>query len=206
MSDHQHAESEDSSNTQVEPGSPFDKSAPAADKDQPQPRVNFTNAFQNTQVENVEEEKAQDRRPKREELHMGDVHEQLGFGFSSKKKWTILTIIFLVQVSMNFNTSLYSNGLEGISSTYGVSEQGARCGAMIFLVLYAFGCELWAPWSEELGRKPVLQLSLALVNIWNFPVSLNVGRFDEKRELTGVAGRFGSELRLPHGRPCSGWY
>jgi len=63
----------------------------------------------------------------------------------------ILTVIFLVQVSMNFNASLYFNAIPGITKEFGVSKQAARCGAMIFLVLYAFGCELWAPWSEELG-------------------------------------------------------
>src|ERR1700686_4503051 len=84
----------------------------------------------------------------------------------------ILTVIFFVQVSMNFNTSLYSNAVTGISEEFGVSEQAARCGAMIFLVPYAFGCEPGAPWSEELGRKPVLQLSLLLVNIWQLPVAL----------------------------------
>jgi len=31
---------------------------------------------------------------------------------------------------------------------------------------------LFAPWSEELGRKPVLQLSLFLVNIFQLPVAL----------------------------------
>jgi MFS family permease len=84
----------------------------------------------------------------------------------------ILTVIFLVQVSMNFNTSLYSNAIGGIKKEFNVSEQAARCGAMLFLVLYAFGCELWAPWSEEIGRKPILQLSLFLVNIWQLPVAL----------------------------------
>ena len=73
---------------------------------------------------------------------------------------------------MNFNTSLYSNALKGISKEFDVSEQAARCGAMIFLVTYAFGCELWAPWSEEFGRWPILQLSLFLVNIWQLPVAL----------------------------------
>jgi MFS family permease len=33
-----------------------------------------------------------------------------------------------------------------------------------FLVAYAFGCELWAPWSEELGRYVVMQTSLTFVN------------------------------------------
>ena len=106
------------------------------------------------------------------EITEEDCYDELGFSFPTWKKWTILTVIFLVQVSMNFNTSLYSNGLGGISKEFNVSEQAARCGAMIFLVLYAFGCELWAPWSEELGRKPILQLSLLLVNIWQLPVAL----------------------------------
>src|ERR1700689_3906297 len=73
---------------------------------------------------------------------------------------------------MNFNTSLYSNAVDGISDKFHVSTQAARCGAMIFLIFYAFGCELWAPWSEELGRYPILQLSLGLVNIWQLPVAL----------------------------------
>jgi MFS family permease len=106
----------------------------------------------------------------------------------------ILTVIFFVQVSMNFNTSLYSNAIPGISEEFGVSEQAARCGAMIFLVLYAFGCELWAPWSEELGRKPVLQLSLLLVNIWQLPVALapNFASIMVGRALGGLSSAGGS--------------
>lgn len=99
-------------------------------------------------------------------------YEELGFCFPTWKKWLVISVIFLVQVSMNFNTSLYSNGLAGISEEFGVSMQAARCGAMIYLVMYAFGCELWAPWSEEIGRKPILQLSMLLVNIWQLPVAL----------------------------------
>ena len=114
--------------------------------------------------------------------------------FPEWKKWTILTVIFLVQLSMNFNTSLYSNGLGGISEEFHVSEQAARCGAMIFLVLYAFGCELWAPWSEELGRWPILQLSLSLVNIWQLPVALapNFASIMVGRALGGLSSAGGS--------------
>lgn len=101
-----------------------------------------------------------------------ECYEELGFCFPSWKKWMIISVIFLVQVSMNFNTSLYSNGIGGISKEFGISEQAARCGAMIYLVTYAFGCELWAPWSEELGRKPILQLSMFLTNVWQLPVAL----------------------------------
>ena len=95
---------------------------------------------------------------------------------------------------MNFNTSLYSNGLKGISQEFHVSEQAARCGAMIFLVTYAFGCELWAPWSEEFGRWPILQLSLFLVNIWQLPVALakNFATLMVGRALGGLSSAGGS--------------
>lgn len=121
-------------------------------------------------------------------------YDKLGYSFSEKRKWMIIAVIFLVQTSMNFNTSLYSNGLKGISEEFGVSMQAARCGAMIFLVLYAFGCELWAPWSEELGRKPILQLSLGLVNIWQFPVGFapNFTSIMVGRALGGLSSAGGS--------------
>ncbi|TVY13300.1 putative efflux pump kojT [Lachnellula arida] len=137
------------------------------------------------------------------ELTEDDCYDELGFSFSEWKKWRILSVIFLVQVSMNFNTSLYSNAISGstnhpehigISQQFGVSEQAARCGAVIFLILYAFGCELWAPWSEELGRRPILQLSLLLVNIWQIPVALapNFATVLVGRALGGLSSAGGS--------------
>ncbi|WYZ44184.1 hypothetical protein EsH8_VII_000620 [Colletotrichum jinshuiense] len=128
------------------------------------------------------------------EITEDDCYEELGFSFPKWKKWYILTVIFWVQVSMNFNTSLYSNAIGGISDEFGVSAQAGRCGAMIFLVLYAFGCELWAPWSEEFGRWPVLQLSLLLVNIWQLPVALapNFATIMVGRALGGLSSAGGS--------------
>jgi sugar phosphate permease len=128
------------------------------------------------------------------EITEDDCYEELGYCYPKWKKWYILTVIFWVQVSMNFNTSLYSNAIPGISEEFHVSEQAARCGAMIFLVLYAFGCELWAPWSEEFGRWPVLQLSLFLVNIWQLPVALapNFASIMVGRALGGLSSAGGS--------------
>lgn len=99
-----------------------------------------------------------------------------------------------LMICLDFNTSLYSNAIPGITKEFGVSAQAARCGAMIFLVLYAFGCELWAPWSEELGRWPILQLSLLLVNIWQLPVALapNFATIMVGRALGGLSSAGGS--------------
>ena len=128
------------------------------------------------------------------ELTEEDCYDELGYSFPEWKKWTILSIIFMVQVSMNFNTSLYSNATHGISEHFHVSLQAARLGAALFLITYAFGCELWAPWSEELGRKWVLQASLGLVNIMQIPVALapNFGTILAFRSLGGLCTAGGS--------------
>ncbi|TID19704.1 putative trans-sulfuration enzyme [Venturia nashicola] len=101
-----------------------------------------------------------------------DCEDKLGFAFSKAKKWAILTTIFAVQSSMNFNASVYGNAVAPMTEKFGVPAQMGRIGQMAFLIAYAFGCELWAPWSEELGRKPVLQWSLGLVNLWQIPCAL----------------------------------
>lgn len=82
--------------------------------------------------------------------------------WSDKKKWILLTVVALCQTSMNFNAAIYSNAVGPLNKHFGRSD--ARLGMVAFLVPYAFGCELWAPWSEELGRWIIMQLSLTGVN------------------------------------------
>ncbi|KAL8948603.1 MAG: hypothetical protein Q9222_005219 [Ikaeria aurantiellina] len=128
------------------------------------------------------------------ELKEADNMDKLGFAFPTWKKWTILTVIFAVQVSMNFNTSVYPNVVIPLTEAFHVTGQVARIGQMTFLCAYAFGSELWAPWSEDLGRWPVLQLSLFLVNIWQIPCALapKIGTIIVCRFLGGLSSAGGS--------------
>ncbi|KAJ5401017.1 hypothetical protein N7465_011506 [Penicillium sp. CMV-2018d] len=128
------------------------------------------------------------------ELTEDDCYEKLGFCFPTWKKWTILSVIFVVQMSMNFNTGVYANAVTGLTEEFHISEQAARVGQCVFLVAYAFGCELWAPWSEEFGRWPIMQLSLFLVNIWQIPCALapNYGTIVVCRVLGGLSSAGGS--------------
>ena len=60
----------------------------------------------------------------------------------------ILGVVFAVQTSMNFNASVYGNAVKPLQAAFpDINQSGARVGQMIFLVAYAFGCELRAPWS-----------------------------------------------------------
>lgn len=94
------------------------------------------------------------------------------YDWSETKKWAVLSVIFVVQCSMNFNASIYANGVEGLAAEFGISNFMARIGQMAFLVAYAFGCEFWAPFSEEFGRWPVMQISLWLVTLSQLPCAL----------------------------------
>jgi len=106
------------------------------------------------------------------ELKEKDCWDKLAYSWPRWKKALYLASIAGIQISMNFNTSVFPSAVGPISEHFGVSMQAARCGQMIYLLFYSFGCELWAPWSEEFGRWPVLQLSMFLINIWNIPNSV----------------------------------
>ncbi|KAJ6160420.1 hypothetical protein N7470_003816 [Penicillium chermesinum] len=121
------------------------------------------------------------------ELTEDEAYDKLGYCWPRWKKWTYLAAVAFVQVSMNFNTS-------PLSEAFKIGQQEARTGQMIYLVLYSIGCELWAPWSEEFGRWPILNLSMFLINIWQIPcmVAPNWGTIVVARGLGGLSTAGGS--------------
>lgn len=106
------------------------------------------------------------------ELKEDQCYDKLAYCWPTWKKWMYLSAIAGIQISMNFNTSVFPNAVKPLAEHFGISQQAARVGQMIYLVFYSFGCELWAPWSEEFGRWPILQLSLFLINVWIIPCSV----------------------------------
>ena len=123
-----------------------------------------------------------------------ECYDKLGFSFSTSRKWFILSIIFAVQVSMNFNASVYASAIKQVAEEFDISMQMARVGQMLFLIAYAFGSECWAPWSEEYGRWSVLQLSLLCVNLCQIPCALapNFATIAVGRFLGGLSSAGGS--------------
>lgn len=128
------------------------------------------------------------------ELTQEECYDKLGFSYADSRKWFILSVIFAVQVSMNFNASVYASAIQQVAVEFDITMQMARVGQMIFLIAYAFGSEFWAPWSEELGRWPVMQLSLLFVNLWQIPCALapNFATIVVGRFLGGLSSAGGS--------------
>jgi MFS family permease len=70
---------------------------------------------------------------------------------------------------IDYNAAVYSNAIGPLNKHFHLGDNiytNARAGMAWFLILYGIGCELWAPWSEEYGRRWVMQLSLGTVNLW----------------------------------------
>jgi hypothetical protein len=130
----------------------------------------------------------------RRELKEWECWDKLAYTWPKWKKAMYLASIAGIQISMNFNTSVYPSAVKPLSAHFGVSEQAARVGQMIYLLMYSFGCELWAPWSEEFGRWPILQLSLFFINIWQIPNSVapNFGTIVVCRALVSSLVTFSS--------------
>jgi hypothetical protein len=91
------------------------------------------------QAENHEPSQHRIEKDGKYELLDVDAWEVLGYSFPTWRKWQILGVVFLIQISMNLNASMYANAVAGISKKFGISEQTARVPQMLFLVAYAFG-------------------------------------------------------------------
>ncbi|KAF2007187.1 MFS general substrate transporter [Amniculicola lignicola CBS 123094] len=127
-------------------------------------------------------------------LKQEEAFEATGYAFSTSKKWWILSVVALCQTSMNYNAAVYSNAVEPLNRHYGISN--ARHGMVAFLVTYAFGCEIWAPWSEEVGRWKIMQLSLFFVNTFQLLCggSTNWNMVLAGRVMGGLSSAGGSVL------------
>ena len=136
------------------------------------PSASGTESYPSSGVLSTDTEKEIISSTEKRELKEDDCYDKLGYSWPRWKKWSYLVAVAFVQVSMNFNTSVYPNAVKPLSAAFGIGEQEARTGQMIYLVTYSIGCELWAPWSEEFGRWPILQLSMFLINIWQIPAAL----------------------------------
>jgi len=130
----------------------------------------------------------------RREIRPKDCWDKLGFSFPRWKRWGIILIISAIQISMNFNTSVYPNTLAMLPEEFDIGLQKARVSQLLFMIPYAIGCELWAPLSEQWGRWPIMQISLGLVNIWQVLGGLapNYASICVARALGGLSSAGGS--------------
>ena len=78
----------------------------------------------------------------KKEITEQDAWEATRLRLPTWKKWTNLSVIFTVRMSMNRIASVYPNTVPLLVEHYHISEQTTRVSQIIFLIAYIFRCEL----------------------------------------------------------------
>ncbi|QWU90053.1 hypothetical protein CA3LBN_004411 [Candidozyma haemuli] len=103
-------------------------------------------------------------------------------------KWFYTFIYSWAVISAAYGSSSLAGGLGLISEKYHVSNEVAVLTVSLMVIGFLVGPLLWAPLSEQIGRRPVYFISFALYTLFNVPVALspNIGGVLVCRFLLGV--------------------
>ncbi|GAA5841535.1 hypothetical protein JCM3766R1_003979 [Sporobolomyces carnicolor] len=79
--------------------------------------------------------------------------------FSSTKKWLITLNAAFATLCVAFASSVYSGGIRQMIVFFGQDIEVLTLGISLFVLGFAFGPLLWAPFSEQWGRKNIFLVS-----------------------------------------------
>ncbi|GAA5921435.1 hypothetical protein JCM3775_003047 [Rhodotorula graminis] len=88
------------------------------------------------------------------------------------KKWLITANSAISTLCIAFGSSVYSGGLGQLLAYFQVKLVVITLGLSLFVLGFALGPLLWAPFSEQWGRKPVFVVTYLLFAIFNIPCAL----------------------------------
>lgn len=105
-----------------------------------------------------------------------------------KKKWLYTFIYAWAVISTAYGSSSLAGGLPLVMEKYHVSSEVAALTVSLMVFGFLLGPLLWAPMSEQFGRRPVYYVSFFLYTIINIPIALspNIAGVLVCRFLAGV--------------------
>ncbi|CAK9436199.1 uncharacterized protein LODBEIA_P07570 [Lodderomyces beijingensis] len=103
-------------------------------------------------------------------------------------KWLYTMFFSLAVISAAYGSSCLSGGLFTINDKYHVSTEVSTLTVSLMVIGFCVGPLIWAPLSEQIGRRPVYFISFGLYTIFNIPCALspNIGGLLVCRFLCGV--------------------
>lgn len=75
--------------------------------------------------------------------------------YPAATKWAIAILVGLHTLTVSFVSSAYTGGAEGVMRDFHVNEVIFTLGLSLFVLGFALGPLLWAPFSELYGRQPI---------------------------------------------------
>lgn len=87
-------------------------------------------------------------------------------------KTYIAAILIFDSLSATLSSSIFSNASPGIEAEFGVGREVATLGTSLFVLGYAFGPIIWAPFSELYGRRLPIIIAAFGFGIFNIGVAV----------------------------------
>ncbi|KAI7548545.1 MFS general substrate transporter [Hortaea werneckii] len=104
--------------------------------------------------------------------------------WSLGKKLRTSVILSFVSLIASFGSSIFSAALSSVAAHFGFGSEVGILGVSLYVLGFATGPLLWAPWSELYGRKQPLVISSFLFSIFHIAVAV------AKDAQTVFIGRF----------------
>ncbi|KAK6455647.1 multidrug resistance protein 3 [Scheffersomyces xylosifermentans] len=103
-------------------------------------------------------------------------------------KWIYTVILSIFVICAAYGSSCLSGGLPTINEKFGVSTEVSTLTVSLMVLGFTVGPLIWAPLSEQIGRRPVYFISFGLYTIFQIPcaVAPNIGTLLVCRFLCGV--------------------
>ncbi|KAJ5176422.1 Major facilitator superfamily multidrug transporter FLU1 [Penicillium canariense] len=89
----------------------------------------------------------------------------------TSKKLLTATILSFTTLNSTFTSSIYSAAISAVGTEYNVSNEVSTLGLSLYVLGFATGPVLWAPFSELKGRRLPLLLSIFGFTIFQFAVA-----------------------------------
>lgn len=87
-------------------------------------------------------------------------------------KWVYTVLYSFLVISAAYGSSCVAGGLPTINKKYHVSTEVSTLSCSLMVLGFSFGPLIWAPLSEQIGRRPVYFISMGLYTIFNIPIAL----------------------------------
>lgn len=114
-----------------------------------------------------------------------DPENPVNWPMSYKIIYTLILSLLVIQAA--YGSSSLAGGLPLINEKFGVSTEVSTLSVSLMVMGFCVGPLVWAPLSEQIGRKPVYVISFGLYVIFNIPIAVakNIGTVLVCRFLCG---------------------
>ncbi|KAL8824766.1 MAG: hypothetical protein Q9191_004830 [Dirinaria sp. TL-2023a] len=87
--------------------------------------------------------------------------------FSNFKKWSITLLVAFATLAVSFVSSAYSGSVKEILEDFHSSDEVVTLGISLFVVGFAIGPLIWAPFSELYGRQILFFITYGVLTAFN---------------------------------------